>query len=231
MKHKTSWQGEMKSKKLIQCDELSPRFRSGMRLMFGGFMGVGTPSGLVAALLAAEVTDLTLIGNDTATADSGVGPLIAQHRVKHLIVSHIGGNPLAGQQMIAGTLDVELVPQGTLAERIRCGGAGLGGVLTPTGLGTSVQDGKTVVNVGGRDYLLELPLRADVAIVKAHRADHMGNLTYYRSERNFNPLIALAADIVIVEVEEIVDTGAIDPDQVVTPGALVDYIVASQRSH
>jgi acetate CoA/acetoacetate CoA-transferase alpha subunit len=221
----------MKTGKVIDWNDVGPLFRNGMRLMFGGFMGVGTPEGLVAAILDTGVTDLTLIGNDTATPDSGVGPLIAQCRVKRLIASHIGTNPLTGKQMIAGELDVELVPQGTLAERIRCGGAGLGGVLTPTGIGTSVQDGKTVLNAGGRDYLLELALRADVAIIKAHRADQSGNLVYYRSARNFNPLIALAADLVIVEADEIVDIGTIDPDHVVTPGALVDYIVASKRSH
>jgi len=221
----------MKSGKVVEWNEISLLFRNGMSVMFGGFMGVGTPEGLVAAILEAGVTDLTLIGNDTALADTGVGPLIAQRRVKRLIASHIGTNPQTGKQMIAGELDVELVPQGTLAERIRCGGAGLGGVLTPTGIGTPVQDGKTVINAGGRDYLLELPLRADVAIIKAQRADRLGNLIYHRSARNFNPLIALAADLVIVEADEIVDVGMIDPDHVVTPGALVDLIVASKRGH
>jgi acetate CoA/acetoacetate CoA-transferase alpha subunit len=221
----------MKSGKVVEWNEVSLLFRNGMSVMFGGFMGVGTPAGLVAAILEAGVTDLTLIGNDTALPDTGVGPLIAQRRVKRLIASHIGTNPQTGKQMIAGELDVELVPQGTLAERIRCGGAGLGGVLTPTGIGTPVQDGKTVINAGGRDYLLELPLRADVAIINAQRADRLGNLVYYRSARNFNPLIALAADLVIVEADEIVDVGMIDPDHVITPGALVDHIVASKRSH
>ena len=221
----------MKSGKVVEWNEVSLLFRNGMSVMFGGFMGVGTPEGLVAAILEAGVTDLTLIGNDTALPDTGVGPLIAQRRVKRLIASHIGTNPQTGKQMIAGELDVELVPQGTLAERIRCGGAGLGGVLTPTGIGTPVQDGKTVINAGGRDYLLELPLRADVAIIKAQRADRLGNLIYHRSARNFNPLIALAADLVIVEADEIVDVGMIDPDHVVTPGALVDLLVASTRGH
>ena len=220
----------MKSGKVVEWNEISVLFRNGMSVMFGGFMGVGTPEGLVAAILEAGVTGLTLIGNDTALADTGVGPLIAQRRVKRLIASHIGTNPQTGKQMIAGELDVELVPQGTLAERIRCGGAGLGGVLTPTGIGTPVQDGKTVISAGDRDYLLELPLRADVAIIKAQRADRLGNLIYHRSARNFNPLMALAADLVIVEAEEIVDVGMIDPDHVITPGVLVDHIVASKRS-
>lgn len=221
----------MKSGKVIEWSEAGPLFHNGMSLMFGGFMGVGTPQGLVAAILDAGVTGLTLIGNDTALPDTGVGPLIVQRRVKRLIASHIGTNPQTGTQMIAGELDVELVPQGTLAERIRCGGAGLGGVLTPTGIGTPVQDGKTVLNVEGRDYLLELPLRAEVAIIKAQRADRLGNLVYHRSARNFNPLMALAADIVIVEADEIVDVGMIDPDHVITPGALVDHILASKGSH
>jgi acetate CoA/acetoacetate CoA-transferase alpha subunit len=221
----------MMSGKVIEWNDVGPLFRSGMSLMFGGFMGVGTPQGLVAAILEAGAANLTLIGNDTATPDIGVGLLIVQRRVKRLIASHIGTNPLTGKQMIAGELDVELVPQGTLAERIRCGGAGLGGVLTATGIGTPVQDGKTIVNAGGRDYLLELPLRADVAIIKAQRADRLGNLVYHRAARNFNPLMALAADLVIVEVDEIVDVGMIDPDHVVTPGVLVDHIVATKRNH
>lgn len=221
----------MKRGKVIEWNEVSPLFRSGMSLMFGGFMGVGTPQGLVAAILDAGVTDLTLIGNDSALPETGIGPLISQRRVKRLIASHIGTNPLTGKQMLAGELDVELVPQGTLAERIRCGGAGLGGVLTPTGVGTLVQEGKTVLTVEGREYLLELPLRAEVAIIKAQRADRIGNLVYNRSARNFNPLMALAADLVIAEVDEIVDVGMIDPDQVVTPGALVDRIVVTKRSH
>lgn len=221
----------MKSGKIIEWNEIAPLFRSGMSMMFGGFMGVGTPQGLVASILDAGVTDLMLIGNDTALPDTGVGPLIAQRRVKRLIASHIGTNALTGKQMIAGELDVELVPQGTLAERIRCGGAGLGGVLTPTGIGTPIQDGKTVLHVGGRDYLLELPLRAEVAIIKAQRADRLGNLVYHRAARNFNPLMAMAADFVIVEADEIVDVGMIDPDHVITPGVLIDHIVATKRSH
>lgn len=216
------------SKKLISWAEVGPLFRSGMTVMFGGFMGVGTPAGIVQAMCDADLRDLTLIGNDTGIPIPGVAPLITQHRARRLIASHIGTNPETGKQMIAGELDVELTPQGTLAERIRAGGAGLGGFLTPTGVGTIVAEGKTTMNVGGRDYLLELPLRADIAIVLAKKADKSGNLVYERAARNFNPLIALAADVVIVEAEEIVETGDIDPDQVMTPGALVDYIVPAR---
>lgn len=214
--------------KIVQWADIGPLFRDGMSVMFGGFMGVGTPAGLVSMLRESRVGQLTLIGNDTAMPDVGVGPLVAGGQVSRVIVSHIGTNPTTGKKMIAGELDVELVPQGTLIERIRCGGSGLGGVLTPTGVGTVVEEGKTKMAVNGREYLLELPLRADVAIIKAKRADRAGNLVYERAARNFNPIIAFAADLVIAEVEEIVEVGDIDPDQVMTPAALIDKIVLSQ---
>ncbi len=156
---------------------------------------------LCHAILDSNVKDLTLIANDTAFIETGVGPLIMNRRVKKVIASHIGTNPETGRQMIAGELDVELVPQGTLAERVRAGGSGLGGVLTPTGVGTVVEEGKEKLTVDGREYLLEKPLRADVALLKAYKADKAGNLVYHRSARNFNPLMALAADTVIVQVE------------------------------
>ena len=217
-------------KKVISWAEVGPLFHSGMTVMFGGFMGIGTPAGIVQAMCEADLHDLTLIGNDTGMPTPGVAPLIAQHRVKKLYASHIGTNPETGKQMIAGELDVELNPQGTLAERIRAGGAGLGGFLTPTGVGTIVEEGKTKLNVNGRDYLLELPLRADIAIVKAKQADTMGNLVYELSARNFNPLVALAAEIVVVEADEIVEPGVIPPDQVMTPAALVTYIVPARST-
>ena len=211
--------------KQITWEAVGPLFRDGMTVMFGGFLGTGTPAGIVQAMCEADLRDLTLIGNDSGMPCPGIAPLIAQRRAKRLIVSHIGTNPETGRQMIAKELDVELVPQGTLAERIRCGGSGLGGVLTPTGVGTIVEEGKTKLNFDGVDYLVERPLRADVAIIKARRADRLGNLVYERAARNFNPLVALAADVVIVEADEIVDAGQIDPDMVMTPAAIVDYIV------
>lgn len=214
--------------KLIAWDAVGPLFSDGMSVMFGGFLGVGTPAGLVQAMCEADLRDLTLIGNDSGMPCPGVAPLIVQRRVKRLIVSHIGTNPETGKQMLANELDVELVPQGTLAERIRCGGAGLGGVLTPTGIGTIVEDSKTKLSYDGVDYLVERALRADVAIIKAHRADRLGNLVYRRAARNFNPLVALAADLVIVEADEIVDVGCLDPDRVMTPAAVVDYIVPTR---
>lgn len=210
--------------KIISKEEVSSIFKDGMSVMAGGFMGVGTPQGLVSAILEAEVKDITLIVNDTAFTESGVGPLISNGRVKKVIASHIGTNPETGRQMIAGELDVELVPQGTLAERVRAGGSGLGGVLTPTGVGTVVEEGKEKITVDGREFLLEKPLRAEVALLKAYKADKAGNLIYHRSARNFNPLMALAADLVIVQVEQIVEIGEIDPDEVMTPGILVDKI-------
>ncbi|MDO5073718.1 Acetate CoA-transferase subunit alpha [Neisseria animaloris] len=211
--------------KRIKISEIQNHLSDGMSIMFGGFIGIGTPAKLVQAILDSGVKDLTLIGNDTALVDTGVGPLIANNRVKKVIASHIGTNPETGKKMIAGEMEVELVPQGTLAERIRTGGAGLGGFLTPTGIGTVVEEGKQKIEVNGIDYLLELPLKADLAIVQAKKADEEGNLVYELAAQNFNPLVALAAKTVIVEAEEVVSVGEISPDEVVTPAALVDYIV------
>ena len=216
--------------KLIPLQDAAGFFRDGMTIMVGGFMGVGTPPRLVEALLESGVRDLTLIANDTAFVDTGIGPLIVNGRVSKVIASHIGTNPETGRRMIAGEMDVQLVPQGTLIEQIRCGGAGLGGFLTPTGVGTIVEDGKQTMTLEGKTWLLERPLRADLALIRAHRADMLGNLTYQLSARNFNPLIALAADITLVEPDEMVETGELQPDQIVTPGAVIDHIVIPQES-
>lgn len=199
--------------------------QDGMTVMIGGFLAVGTPEMFVDALVNKGIKDLTVIANDTGFIDKGIGKLVVNRLLKKVIVSHIGTNPETGRQMNAGELQVELVPQGTIAEQIRSGGAGLGGVLTPTGLGTVVAQGKAVINVDGKEYLLEKPLRADVALIKAHTADTAGNLLFGRSARNFNPLMAMAADVVIVQAENIVEAGQIEPDQVMTPGILVDWIV------
>lgn len=201
----------------------------GARVMVGGFMAVGSPHRIIDALVARGARDLTIIGNDTARPGLGIGKLIDAGCVARCIVSHIGTNPVTQKKMMAGEMQVELVPQGTLAERIRCGGAGLGGVLTPTGVGTVVAEGKRVIEVDGRDYLLEVPLTADVALVNAHEADHAFNLTYRLTAMNFNPLIALAARCVIAEAGEIVPVGVIPPDQVRTPGILVDHLVERLR--
>ena len=211
--------------KLMTLQDATGFFRDGMTIMVGGFMGVGTPPRLVEALLESGVRDLTLIANDTAFVDTGIGPLIVNGRVSKVIASHIGTNPETGRRMIAGEMDVQLVPQGTLIEQIRCGGAGLGGFLTPTGVGTIVEEGKQTMTLEGKTWLLERPLRADLALIRAHRSDMLGNLTYQLSARNFNPLIALAADITLVEPDEMVETGELQPDQIVTPAAVIDHIV------
>ena len=213
--------------KRISLAELKPRLKDGMSILFGGFLGVGTPAMIVKEILDSGIKDITLIGNDSGFPDIGVGVLIVAKRVKKLIASHIGTNPETGRQMLAGELNVELVPQGTLAERIRCGGSGLGGVLTSTGVGTIVEEGKTKLAFDGIEYIVERPLRADLAIVQAYQADEAGNLVYQRSARNFNPLVALAGDYVVAETETIVPAGKIDPEFVMTPGVVVDALILS----
>lgn len=199
--------------------------QDGATVMIGGFLAVGTPENLIDALVAKKVSGLTIIANDSGWPDRGIGKLVVSKQVKKLVASHVGTNPETGRQMNAGEMHVVLTPQGTLAEQIRAGGSGLGGVLTPTGIGTIVENGKQKLTVDGREFLVELPLKADVALVKAKKADKFGNLVYSRSARNFNPLIALAAEYVIAEAEEIVEVGEIDPDEVMTPGILVDMVV------
>jgi len=213
--------------KSICIEQVAEFLHDGMVVMFGGFLGVGTPEKIIQVIIDSGVGGITLIANDTAFMDKGVGRLIVSRQVKKAIVSHIGTNPCTGKQMMANEIEVELVPQGTLAERIRCGGAGLGGFLTATGIGTIVETGKQKLIVDGKEYLLETPLRANVAIVKAKKADKLGNLIYDKTARNFNPIIAMAANLVIAEVDEIVEVGMIDPDEVVTPGILVDKIICT----
>src|SRR6478736_6393473 len=202
------------------------RISDGASVMVGGFMGVGTPERLVDELVRQGKRDLTVIGNDTAMPGVGIGKLVTAKCARRVIVSHIGTNPETQQKMLSGDIEVELVPQGTLIERIRAGGYGLGGVLTRTGLGTIVEEGKCKLQVDGIDYLVEKPLRADFALVQAFLADYLGNLTYVLTARNFNPVIAMAATTVIVDAEHVVPVGMISPDHVMTPAPLVDYLVA-----
>lgn len=197
--------------------------------MIGGFLGVGTPEKIIDEIIKNKIKNLTVIANDTAFEDKGIGKLVKNKLCKKVIVSHIGTNPETQRQMIEGTLQVELVPQGTLAERIRAGGVGLGGILTPTGVGTIVEEGKQIIEIEGKKYLLELPLRADVALIKAKKADYLGNLVFNLTAENFNPLMALSADTVIVEVEEIVPTGSLSPNEIKIPGVVVDYIVGVEK--
>ncbi len=197
----------------------------GATIMIGGFMAVGTPERLMDELVRQGKKDLTVIANDNALPGKGVGKLVSAGLVKKTISSHIGLNPETQKKMLEGDLEVDLVPQGTLIERIRAGGFGLGGVLTPTGVGTVVEEGKRKIEVDGRAYLLETPLRADFALVQAFMADYLGNLVYALTARNFNPVIAMAGATVIAEVEHVVPVGMIPPDHVVTPAVLVDYLV------
>lgn len=210
---------------IITLAEAMEKIEDGMTLMIGGFLGVGTPEKLVDGVLGKNVRNLTVIANDTALPDKGIGKLVVNHQLKKVIVSHIGTNPETGRQMHAQEIEVELVPQGTLAEQIRAGGFGLGGFLTPTGVGTPVEAGKQKLTINGHDYLLELPLKADVALIRAAKADKAGNLVFRKAARNFNPIMASAAKVVIVEAQEIVETGMIDPDEVMTPGIFVTYLV------
>lgn len=215
--------------KLATKEDMLAHLKDGQVIMIGGFLNTGTPEALVDVLIEQKVKNLTVIANDTAFPEQGIGKLVINKQVARAIVSHIGTNPETGRQMNAGELEVELTPQGTLAERIRCGGAGLGGVLTPTGVGTIVQEGKQQIVSEGKTYLLELPLKADIALIKAWKADKYGNLIYNRAARNFNPLMAMAADYVIVEAEEILEVGSLDPDQVMTPGACVDMVIQEEK--
>jgi|YelNatPaOPRAMG01_1025707.scaffolds.fasta_scaffold05952_10 acetate CoA/acetoacetate CoA-transferase alpha subunit len=203
----------------------------GASLMIGGFMGIGSPHRMIDELVRQQRRRLTIIANDTARPGFGIGKLIGAKLVSRVIASHIGTNAQTQQQMIAGEIEVELVPQGTLAERIRAGGYGLGGVLTPTGVGTSVAEGKQIVEVQGVPYLLELPLAADFALLAAHRADYRGNLDYALTARNFNPVMAFAAKRVFAEAKEIVPIGVIPPDEVVTPGVLVDALIEAEHAN
>ena len=197
----------------------------GASLMIGGFMAVGTPERLIDALVARGVGKLTIIANDTAMPGKGIGKLVSAGLVARVITSHIGLNPETQAKMIAGEIDVELVPQGTLVERIRAGGMGLGGVLTPTGLGTEVEIGKQTIEVQGQRFLVETPLKADFALIGAWQADYVGNLSYLLTAHNFNPIMALAGKVVIAEPESIVPVGVIPPDAVKTPGVLVDHLL------
>ncbi len=216
--------------KLITLEEAAGKVDSGMTVMIGGFLGCGNPHRIIDKLVERGVRDLTLICNDTGFPEIGVGKLVVNKQFKKVIVSHIGTNPETGRQMHDGELDVVLVPQGTLAEQIRAAGAGLGGILTPTGLGTVAEEGKRLIEVDGATYLLEKPLRADVALIAGQTADLYGNIVYYGATRNFNHIMATAADVVILEAEEVVEVGRIDPNHVVTPGIFVTHIVSGGAS-
>ncbi len=212
-------------KTAIRADAAAALIPDGATVLIGGFMGVGTPNRLIDALVARGVRDLTLVANDTAMPGRGIGKLVTAGCISRAVVSHIGLNPETQAKMIAGEIEVELVPQGTLVERIRAAGVGLGGVLTATGIGTPVEEGKTIVEIDGRRFLLEKPIRGDFALIAARQADYLGNLQYSLTAHNFNPIMALAGDTVIAEPELIVPVGVIPPDYVKTPGVVVDLLL------
>ncbi|MET0675508.1 MAG: CoA transferase subunit A [Bradyrhizobium sp.] len=211
----------------VSTEEAVAMIPNGASIMVGGFMGVGTPERLLDELVRQKKNGLSLISNDASVPGRGVGKLFDDGQIARMTATHIGLNPTAQKQMLTNQIKVDLIPQGTFVERIRAGGCGLGGVLTPTGVGTLVEQGKQKIEVDGRPYLLETALRADFALVHAFLSDYFGNLSYALTARNFNPVMAMAADTVIVTAEHIVPVGVIAPDHVVTPGPLVDYIVAN----
>lgn len=215
-------------KGFIRESEFQALLHDGMTLLIGGFLANGSPERLISAVLDSGAKDLTVIANDSGFEDRGVGRLVVAGRVSRLIASHIGTNPTTGRLMQEGKLSVTLVPQGTLIERIRAKGAGLGGILTPTGMNTPVADGKRILSVRGRDYLLEEPLGGDLALVGGAVADRFGNLRYLGTMRNFNPVIALAADLVVAEPARIEDM--LDPESIVTPHPLVDFVLKEAGS-
>ncbi|MGE5415382.1 MAG: CoA transferase subunit A [Acidobacteriota bacterium] len=204
--------------------EIAEMIETGSTLMIGGFLAVGTPENVVDAIVAKGTGNLIGIGNDTAFPGVGIGKLVSAGLLKKMITSHVGTNPETTRSVENGRMELELVPQGTLAERIRSGGAGLGGILTPTGVGTAVAEGKTVLTVDGQEYLLEKPMKADFALIHAECADLAGNLQYVGTTRNFNPVMATAAKVVVAEVNSVIDS-FFDPNHIHTPGILVDYIV------
>jgi acetate CoA/acetoacetate CoA-transferase alpha subunit len=217
-------------KKAVPLGDAVALIPEGAVVMVGGFMGVGSPQRLIDELVRQRRGRLTLVCNDTARPGVGIARLIDAGLVNKVIASHIGTNAVTQQHMLEGSIEVELVPQGTLAERVRAGGFGLGGILTPTGVGTLVAEGKRTLEVDGRCYLLETALKADVALIKAKRADYYGNLEYSLTARNFNPLMAMAAATTIAEAESIVPVGMIPPDSVITPGVLVHVLVGRERA-
>lgn len=209
----------------LKAEAAAALIPDGATVLIGGFMGVGTPERLIDALVARGAKNLTIVANDTNRPGRGIGKLISAGCVSRVITSHIGLNPETQKLMIDGSITVELVPQGTLVERIRAAGMGLGGVLTPTGLGTEVEEGKKVIEVEGKPFLLETPIHGDVALIAAHQADYVGNLCYSLTAHNFNPIMAMAARMVIAEPDAIVPVGVIPPDSVKTPGVLIDHIL------
>ncbi len=215
--------------KIISIKEAADMVKEGMSVMVGGFLANGTPENIIDALVEKNVKNLTLICNDTGFPDKGVGKMVVNKQFKKMIASHVGTNPETANQMNSGETEVVLTPQGTLAEKVRCGGNGLGGFYTPTGIGTEAADGKEIKVIDGKEYVFETPLRADVALLRASVADKKGNLIFNKTMKNFNPIMATAAELVIVEADKIVEVGEIDPEHVMCSGIFVDYIVGGDK--
>jgi 3-oxoacid CoA-transferase subunit A len=211
-------------KRVPNADAAIATLKDGATILMGGFGLCGIPENLIAAVRRKGTRDLTVVSNNAGVADFGIGLLLQTHQVRKMISTYVGENKLFEQQVLAGELEVELNPQGTLVERLRCGGAGLAGVYTPTGVGTMVAEGKEVREFDGRKFLLERALRGDFAFIKAWKGDRWGNLVYRRTARNYNPVMATAADFVVAEVEELVELGELDPNSVHTPGIFIDAI-------
>ncbi|MEC1355825.1 CoA transferase subunit A [Bacillus sonorensis] len=215
--------------KRMTIEDAVSGLKDGAIVMFGGFGGVGSPPSLIRAVLETGVKNLTVICNDAGFPEIGIGPLIVNHRVKTLIASHIGSNPVAGKQMTDGVLEVKFSPQGTLAERIRAGGAGLGGILTDIGIDNQmVLEDKKTVTLNGRTYIAETALTAEVAFISGKTADEWGNITYDKTARNMNPLMAMAADKTYAEVEEILPAGGLAEEEIVTPGIFVKGVAETR---
>ncbi len=219
----------MAKNKIVSLDEAMSHIHSGMSVMIPGFVNCGVPETLIRGIIAADYSDFSVISNNTSVQGRGIGLLVHENRIKHITCSHIGSNKETVAKVVAGEIDVTFTPQGTLCERIRAGGAGIGGILTPTGLGTPMEEGKQIIEVDGKKYILETPLHAELALIHAWKADKMGNCIFRHTARNFNSIMATAADLVIVEAEEIVEVGELEPDYIMTPGCLVDYIVQGSR--
>lgn len=215
-------------KKIISAQQAISLIEEGSTVMIGGFLSCGAPDKLIDELVEQNIAKLTVISNDTSYPDVDKGKLIVNKQVKRLITSHIGTNPETGKQMNSGELDVELVPMGTLIEKIRAKGTGLGGVLTPTGVGTIIEDSKETIEIGGKKFIFEEPIGADYALIYGTKVDKYGNVAYYGTTRNLNTVMATAAETVIVQADELVD--CLDPNDVIIPGLFIDYIVVKENS-
>ncbi|MDD3050077.1 MAG: CoA transferase subunit A [Candidatus Cloacimonetes bacterium] len=211
--------------KIITAEQAAEMINPGDKILFGGFLAVGATENLIDALIEKNVKDLEMVVIATDYEQRGVGKLICNKQIKKIQTSHIGTNKSTQSQYLSGETQVELIPQGTLLERVRAAGAGLGGILTPTGIGTVVEENKQIIEVDGQEYILETPIKGRYAFIRADKADKYGNLTYSKTARNGNPIMAMSADITIAEVNEIVEPGEIDPESVVTPGVFVKYLV------